>query len=150
MELRDLRETDEAAIREALAAERWTEDQIEGQIAAVRALARSDAGVVVVADEADSFAGFVSAQFYGWNRLVQIHGLAVTSDKTRQGIGTRLLEAAEGFARGNVARGVYVDTPMNNEATRAFYNANGYSEAYRMPRYYSDEVDGVTFTKFFS
>jgi ribosomal protein S18 acetylase RimI-like enzyme len=44
---------------------------------------------------------------------------------------------------------LYVDTPVDNEAGRAFYAAIGYTEAYVMPRYYSEALDGVTFMKFF-
>lgn len=150
MELRELRATDEAAIRDRLAAEAWTQDQIEGQIEAVRALARSDAGFALVADERGSFAGFIAAELYGWNRLVQIHGLTVVGPRKGQGVGSRLVEELEKWAAFMGARGAYVDTPVDNEAARAFYKAKGYSEAYRMPRYYSDDLDGVTYTKFFS
>jgi hypothetical protein len=44
---------------------------------------------------------------------------------------------------------VYVDTPVDNEAGRAFYVACGYAEDYRMTRYYADDLDGVTYVKFF-
>lgn len=150
MELRDLRPGDEAGIGKTLAGAGWTADQIEGQLDALKELCTSEIGFVAVAHDEGSLCGFVSAQLYGWNRLVQIHGLAVASDRRRQGVGAGLVEAAEEFAMERKARGVYVDTPVDNEAARAFYKAIGYSEAYRMPRYYSDEVDGVTFTKFFS
>ncbi len=149
MELRDAQARDETAIRQALAAEGWTQDQIEGQLAVVKTLVRSDAGLVLLADEQDSFAGFVSAQFYGWNRLVQIHGLAVIAPRRRDGVAARLVGEVEKFARSLGARGIYADTPVNNEVARAFYVANGYAEAYRMPRYYADDLDGVTYTKFF-
>jgi ribosomal protein S18 acetylase RimI-like enzyme len=33
---------------------------------------------------------------------------------------------------------------------RGFYDARGFTEAYRMPRYYADDVDGVTYAKFFA
>lgn len=150
MELRDVQPRDEASIGEVLAAAGWSPDQIEGQLEALRALSASQIGFVAVAGDEGALSGFVSAQFYGWNRLVQIHGLAVAPDRRRQGVGSGLVDAAEAFARGRDGRGVYVDTPVDNEAARTFYMAIGYSEAYRMPRYYSDELDGVTFAKFFA
>ena len=150
MELRDVNSTDEGSIRSTLAAEGWSQDQIEGQLAAVRALSASEMGFVAVADDEGSFSGFVSAQFYGWNGLAQIHGLAVASQRKRRGIASRLIGKAEEFARSLGARGVYIDTPVDNKAARAFYTAVGYSEAYRMPRYYTDELDGVAFAKFFN
>jgi ribosomal protein S18 acetylase RimI-like enzyme len=63
---------------------------------------------------------------------------------------TELLEAAEAFARDRDCRGVYVDTPVDNEAGRGFYEARGYREDYRMSRYYADDLDGVTYVKFFN
>ena len=53
----------------------------------------------------------------------------------------------EAEAREN--RGVFVDTPINNQAGIAFYNDQGYAEAYTMPSYYDDELDGVAFIKLF-
>jgi ribosomal protein S18 acetylase RimI-like enzyme len=63
--------------------------------------------------------------------------------------GARLVGAAEAFARDHACRGIYVDTPIDNDAGRAFYAARGYSEDYRMTRYYADDLDGVTYVKFF-
>lgn len=149
MELTSIEAALEATIRKALAAEGWTEAQIEGQLAACQSLAGATDGFVAVVAEGDVHSGFVTAQFYPWNRLTQIHGLAVMSESRRHGIASCFVREVEGFARSKGARGLYVDTPVNNEAARAFYRANGFAEAYRMPRYYSDELDGVTFTKFF-
>jgi ribosomal protein S18 acetylase RimI-like enzyme len=149
MELRSFHPTDEESIRRTLAAESWTLEQIEGQLQVIREMAKSDTGLVAVAENEDRFSGFLSAQLYSWNRLIQIHGLAVVPGSRGQGIGSLLLGAAARFARVTGARGVYVDTPVDNEAARAFYNANGYAAAYEMPRYYSDELDGVTYTNFF-
>jgi hypothetical protein len=42
-----------------------------------------------------------------------------------------------------------VDTPVDNEGARTFYVARGYSEDYRMSRYYADDLDGITYVKFF-
>ncbi len=44
---------------------------------------------------------------------------------------------------------MYVDTPVTNAAGRALYEALGYREAYVMPRYYGEGVDGVTYQRFF-
>jgi ribosomal protein S18 acetylase RimI-like enzyme len=148
MELRDFKGSDEAAIREALQNEGWTAAQIEGQIEAINELASADVGYVAVADDS-GFAGFVSAEVHRWNRLAQIQGLAVVGERRRQGIAARMVEGAEGFARAAGARGIYVDTPANNDGAGSFYMAAGYVEAYRMPRYYADDLDGITYIKFF-
>lgn len=148
MEIRTIEATDEASIRSALSAEGWAGPQIEGQLDAIERLAATEDGFVAVASES-AFCGFISMQVYAWNRLAQIHGLAVDGQQRRRGIASALVGAAEDFARSRRARGVIVDTPVDNQGARCFYEANGFTEAYRMPRYYSDDLDGVTFVKFF-
>ena len=94
--------------------------------------------------------GFVYVQFYEWNALAQIQGLAVDPIYQRQGIAVQLVKKAEGFAREKGARGMYVDTPTLNRKGRDFYEAIGYRYGYEMPRYYEDNLDGVTYQKFFA
>jgi ribosomal protein S18 acetylase RimI-like enzyme len=127
----------------------WSHRQIMGQLEALDALAASEDGLALIATRVGAVAGFISLQVHGWNRLAQIHGLAVRHDQRRRGCATRLIEAAEVFARDRGCRGIYVDTPVDNEAGRAFYVARGYSEDYRMSRYYADDLDGITYVKFF-
>ena len=45
---------------------------------------------------------------------------------------------------------MYVDTPTLNRKGRDFYEAIGYRFGYELPRYYEDELDGVTYQKFFA
>ena len=97
----------------------------------------------------NSAVGFLYVQYYAWNQLCQIHGLAVDPDVQRQGIASALVSQAEGFAHSKKARGIYVDTPTSNTGGRKFYEAIGYQLGYIMPRYYEDELDGVTYQKFF-
>jgi ribosomal protein S18 acetylase RimI-like enzyme len=128
----------------------WSGLQIEGQLEALTALGASGDGLALTATEAGALAGFVSIQVHRWNNLAQIHGLAVRRELLRRGWATRLIEAAEAFARDRGCRGIYVDTPVDNEGGRGFYVARGYSEDYRMSRYYADDVDGITYVKFFA
>jgi ribosomal protein S18 acetylase RimI-like enzyme len=127
----------------------WSEPQIAGQLEALAALARSEDGLTLIATIDGELAGLLSVQIHNWNRLAQIQGLAVRRDLTRRGYATQLLDAGEAFARDRGCRGIYVDTPVDNEAGRAFYTARGYSEDYRMTRYYADDLDGLTYVKFF-
>jgi len=101
----------------------------------------------LVDDEAE---GFIYVQFYAWNQLAQIQGLAVHPEQHRKGLASALVEQAEAFARSKAARGIYVDTPTSNKGGRAFYEAVGFQFGYIMPRYYEDQLDGVTYQKFFS
>lgn len=93
--------------------------------------------------------GFLYVQYYSWNQLCQIQGLAVDPEVQRQGVASALVVRAEEFARLKKARGVYVDTPTSNTGGRKFYESMGYQLAYIMPRYYEDGLDGVTYQKFF-
>ena len=104
---------------------------------------------VYVAATGEIAAGFLYVQYYAWNQLCQIHGLAVDPDFQRQGIAAALVGRAEEFARSKQARGIYVDTPTSNTGGRRFYEAIGYQLGYIMPRYYEDRLDGVTYQKFF-
>ena len=93
--------------------------------------------------------GFLYVQYYAWNQLCQIQGLVVDPDVQRQGIASALVTRAEDFAKSKHARGIYVDTPTLNTSGRRFYEAMGYQMGYVMPRYYEDQLDGVTYQKFF-
>jgi len=93
--------------------------------------------------------GFLYVEYHAWNQLSQIQGLAVDPDFHRQGIASALVARAEKFARSKHARGIYVDTPTKNTSGRKFYEAVGYRLGYIMPGYYEDELDGVTYQKFF-
>ena len=93
--------------------------------------------------------GFLYVQYYAWNQLCQIQGLAVDPEAQRQGIASALVARAEDFAKSKHARGIYVDTPTLNTGGRRFYEAMGYQVGYVMPRYYEDQLDGVTYQKFF-
>lgn len=150
IEIRGFSPDDEAAVRELLRKHGWEDQYIDGQLEALSDLAGSGSTFRAVSIAGGSLVGFVSSRYYAWNQLAQIHGLAVDPARLRSGIGTRLIVAAEEHGRGEGARGMYVDTPVDNEIARHFYLANGYADAYAMPRYYSDELDGVTFVKFFA
>jgi ribosomal protein S18 acetylase RimI-like enzyme len=102
---------------------------------------------VAVIEEA--LVGFIYVQYYAWNQLAQIQGLAVDPAFQGQGIATALVARAETFAQEKQARGIYVDTPTPNLRARSFYEAAGYTLGYIMPRYYQDDLDGVTYQKFF-
>lgn len=97
----------------------------------------------------DAAVGFLYVQYYAWNQLCQIHGLAVEPQVHRQGIASALVSRAESFATSKKARGIYVDTPTSNTGGRRFYEAISYQLGYIMPRYYEDNLDGVTYQKFF-
>jgi ribosomal protein S18 acetylase RimI-like enzyme len=138
-----------SAVGALLAGHGWEQRYITGQLTAVGRLAADPDGQVLVALTGEQVVGFVSVQVPQWNRLAQLHGLAVHPGRLRRGIASQLVAEAERFARTRGARGIQVDTPVTNQRARAFYRANGYVEDYVMSRYYADDLDGVTLVKFF-
>lgn len=129
----------------------WEQRYIDGQLQAVDVFAKdSDHSGVFVAYLGDTFAGYISIQFYQWNKLSQIHGLAVDLSMRHRGIAAALVKEAEAFVRATKgARGVYVDTPVTNTGAREFYTKQQYQQNYIMTAYYDTDLDGVTYLKLF-
>jgi ribosomal protein S18 acetylase RimI-like enzyme len=138
------------AIRSILMHIGWAEQYItaDEQNADAFSQNREEFGVYVAAAN-EGCVGFLYVEYYAWNQLAQIQSLAVEPTCQRQGIALRLVERAENFAQEKGARGIYVDTPTLNTGGRRFYEAAGHRQAYIMPRYYEDQLDGVTYQKFF-
>ncbi|MBX3063184.1 MAG: GNAT family N-acetyltransferase [Anaerolineae bacterium] len=139
------------AIRRILTAIGWAEQYISAAERNADEFSQQPEifGVYLAAHQS-TVVGFLYVQFYLWNQLAQIQGLAVDPAFHRQGVATALVARAEQFARQKQARGIYVDTPLLNLRGRRFYESAGYQFGYYMPRYYEDGLDGVTFQKFFT
>jgi ribosomal protein S18 acetylase RimI-like enzyme len=139
------------SIRKILTKIGWTEQYVSSAEQNMHNLSQDKGrfGVYLAVAEGE-VVGFLYIEFYAWNQLSQIQGLAVDPDFHRQGIASALVVRAEEFARSNHARGVYVDTPTKNTRGRKFYEAVGYQLSYFMLRYYEDELDGVIYQKFFT
>ena len=141
----------QTSIRKILTKIGWAEQYVSSAERNMHNLAQDRENYGVYLAVADGAAvGFLYVQYYVWNQLCQIQGLAVDPDFHRQGIASALVVRAEEFARSRKSRGIYVDTPTKNTRGRKFYEAIGYQFGYEMPRYYEDELDGVTYQKFFS
>ncbi|SMC82088.1 GNAT family N-acetyltransferase [Rhizobium sp. RU36D] len=74
------------------------------------------------------FGGLVGSEVQGW---FFVKYLAVTAEVRGQGVGARLLAAAEQLARDRGLAGVYLDT-FDFQAPR-FYSREGYVEMGRLP-----------------
>ena len=140
-------------VREVLAKNGWEEHYIAGQLAELDVLSGDPLPgtrcKICVSEAENRLSGFVSVEFREWNRLGQLQGLAVDPALKRRGIASALVRRAEGFVRLGGGRGLYVDTPITNEVGRGFYEASGYRQAYVMPEYYDEGLDGVTYLKLF-
>jgi ribosomal protein S18 acetylase RimI-like enzyme len=130
------------SVREVLAKNGWEEPYIAGQLLGRR-------GKVCVCEVEERLSGFVCVEYREWNRLGQVQGLAVDPAHKRRGIASDLVRRVEEFVREEGGRGLYADTPVTNEIGRSFYEALGYRQAYLMPEYYDEGLDGVTYLKLF-
>ncbi len=138
------------AIRTILERIGWAEQYIVAMIQNADLFSQdAETYSVYVATSQNQPVGFIYVQYYAWNQLSQIQGLAVDPAFQRQGIALALVKRVETFAREKHSRGIYVDTPVQNTGGCRFYEAAGYQPGYIMPRYYEDQLDGVTYQKFF-
>ena len=147
--VRGYRVSDRDDVERVLRGLGWEERFIAGQLTAVDRLSELPTAAVFVDDDAGSVRGFASVELHEWNGLAQLHGLAVDPASRRRRAATALVSAAESFARKAAVRGIYADTPVDNKAARAFYESCGYTPDYVMSRYYADDLDGVTYVRFF-
>jgi ribosomal protein S18 acetylase RimI-like enzyme len=140
-----------SSIRGILTKIGWAEQYISAMESAADAFSKDpeNYGVYLAVSNGNAV-GYLYVQYYAWNQLCQIQGLAVHPEFQRQGIASALVARAEEFARSKHARGLYVDTPTTNMGGRRFYEAIGYQLGYLMPRYYENGLDGVTYQKFFN
>lgn len=140
-----------SSIRSILTKIGWAEQYISAMEAAADVFAKDkeNYGAYLAVSNGNAV-GYLYVQYYRWNQLCQIQGLAVAPEFQRQGVASALVLRAEEFARSKNARGIYVDTPTTNMGGRKFYEAIGYQLGYIMPRYYEDGLNGVTYQKFFN
>jgi [ribosomal protein S18]-alanine N-acetyltransferase len=66
----------------------------------------------------------------------EILSLAVDPERHRQGIGTKLVEAAARDAHGRGARAMFLEVDVNNAAATHLYRKRGFKEVGRRTGYY--------------
>src|SRR5215210_6224629 len=99
LELRDFDASDAPRVGALLTAIGWEPRYIQGQLGSLGALHVDPNGRVLVAVDGAEVMGYVTVLFAPWNRLAQVHGLAVAPGFQRRGVASALLGAAEAFVR---------------------------------------------------
>ena len=95
------------------------------------AIAQSADATVFVAESNDAVVGFVHVFGVTWvqmGRFAGIGGMAVAEGRRGAGIGTRLLAAAEEWARGNGYPVMKVRSNVIREESHPFYLGRGFAE----------------------
>lgn len=84
--------------------------------------------VVIVADAGGHLAGFAKLRFVerSWGRACEVESLMVEEGRRGQGVGTRLMDAAEERASAAGAAAMRLDVSLFNEAAAEFYGRRGY------------------------
>ena len=92
-----------------------------------------------VAEEDGTAIGFVVA-----NRQTALVGHIVTLDVLeswrRHGVGTRLMDAAEAWARAQGLEMIYLETAEDNVPAQQFYAGRGYSKSEKVENYYASGI----------
>ncbi|HEY7855264.1 MAG TPA: N-acetyltransferase [Terriglobales bacterium] len=76
--------------------------------------------------------------------------LDVAPSFRQRGIGRTLMAAAEQYHLANGATGMQLEVAVNNAGALAFYTRAGYNVIRTLPRYYSEDLDGLLLHKDFA
>lgn len=128
----------------------WAEHYVDVHAKTAHKFTQDDEGEVFIAMVGNTMAGFIALKHQQINWLTYISTLVVGKNFQRKGLGKQLIDLAEkrAHARGN--RGIFLDTTDQNTQARMFYKGVGFQEAYTMPHYYSEDIHGITYLKFFN
>jgi ribosomal-protein-alanine N-acetyltransferase len=98
---------------------------------------------VVLFAVAEDASGNVIGYVVSWYAAdeAEIANLAVSPDARRRGIGARLLAAATTEARRRACRTMFLEVRQSNVGARALYEARGFVQVGRRPRYYREPVE---------
>jgi len=149
METGDYQTSLASKVAELLSRIGWEDRFVKGQVDNLNSSRWDPNTKSLVVLEDGRLVAYITATFYEWNSLAKIHGLAVDPNYRRARLASNLIAAVEDFVRQRGGRGVYVDTPLDNEPAIRLYESCGFKLDYRMTSYYGDGVDGAALVKFF-
>ncbi len=122
--------------QQAPAAAHWTREQYNQLVSS---------GVVLVAEEAGQFCGFVCAHAVAgeW----ELENVVVAAGFLRRGIANELMRILIQRAKTEAAAALLLEVRESNLAARGLYEKQGFREVGRRPAYYKDPVeDAILYT----
>ncbi|GAA3534298.1 hypothetical protein AFL01nite_06090 [Aeromicrobium flavum] len=130
--LRDL-DTLESIENASFGLDAWSAAQVRDELV-------GDRIVLVLVDEF-GVRGYASVRLFAPDS--ELMRIAVGLGSRREGVGSRLLQAAEDAARGKGADRLLLEVADDNAAALALYRRAGYREAGRRRSYYRSGADAV-------
>jgi ribosomal protein S18 acetylase RimI-like enzyme len=91
--------------------------------------------------------GYSMVLFHTGTSLARLYSLAVDPDCRKQGIGARLIEAAENIALENECITIRLEVRKDNLASIRLYQAHGYRQFGELDDYYEDHMGALRFEK---
>ncbi len=110
-------------------------------------LARANAVTLVEDSEDGRIAGYAIVLFTTGTSLARLYSIAVRPKSRAQGVGARLLVAAEQAAIDRDAAAMRLEVRADDEATQAFYRKRGYRRFAVQAHYYEDDADAIRMEK---
>ena len=100
----------------------------------------------LVSEEADEIVGFVVGCTEP-RKLGHIITIDVIPHRQRQQIGSRLLSEIEQWLWRQGAEAIYLETPVDDEGAKGFYDKHGYFVFDRFEGYYNNSLDAFVMMK---
>ncbi len=108
---------------------------------------RSPSAAFLVACRGDRPLGYVVLLFRRGGRSARLYSIAVAAEEAGQGVGSRLLAAAEDTARGRNAERLHLEVRTDNPVAIRFYRQKGYREVGTREDYYEDGMAALLFSR---
>lgn len=100
----------------------------------------------LIAEDREEIIGFVIGCFEP-RKLGHIITIDVTPHRQRQHVGSLLLADIERWLWGKGAEAIYLETPVDDQGARGFYDKHGYFILERFEEYYSASLDAFVMMK---
>ncbi len=110
-------------------------------------LTRGKAALIVAEDASGALAGYVLVLFHAGTSLARVYSLAVAAVARGQGLGERLMRAAEAAAVERQAVAMRLEVRRDNAGAIALYDRLGYRPFKVVPDYYEDHMEALRFEK---
>lgn len=114
---------------------------------ALRHLMMSESAALLVAEAEGGIAGCAVVLFRKGTKRARLYSIAVDPARSGQGIGTRLLDAAEAEARSRGRAVMGLEVRADNAVAIGLYERAGYRLVQRKHGYYEDGEDGLKMHK---